>query len=80
MSSKAKRIFGHMAAVTVVLACGDEPTAPPAPAEISRAATVYLNRALNIMEFSSIKRYEIEWITFRTQAFADARAAKTLTR
>ena len=61
-----------MAAVVVVLACGDEPTTPASPTEISSAAAGYLNRALNIMEANSIKRYEIEWTTFRTQAFDDA--------
>ena len=32
------------------------------------------------MEANSIKRYEIEWTTFRTQAFADAGAAQTSTQ
>ncbi len=58
MSRKAIRIFGHVPALVFVLACGDEPTAPEG---IGLAAKGYLNRALNIMEFKSIERYDIEW-------------------
>lgn len=54
--------------------CGGDATAPEA---ISPEARGYLNRALDIMEDNSIRRYEIDWVAFREQAVEDAGNAQT---
>lgn len=45
--------------------------------ETSTTARNYLNGVLDIMQANSIKRYEIEWSTFRSQTLADAAGAQT---
>lgn len=57
-------------------ACADAGPSEP-ESSLSPFAEDYLNRALDIMEAASIKRYEIDWPSFREAALADAMGAQS---
>ena len=65
------------AACTAAAGCGvSEPTI--APGEIaSKVAVNYMNAALDIMQFHSINRYEIDWPSFRVAALERITGART---
>jgi hypothetical protein len=62
-------------AAPVVLACDAGLSGPPEAPFLGVNAELYLNQALDVMEYNSIRRYEIDWVEFRAQARADAEAA-----
>jgi carboxyl-terminal processing protease len=62
------------AAVVVVVAACDAGVSDP-ESGMSVSAAIYLGHALDTMETHSIKRFEIDWETFRAQAMADATGA-----
>jgi hypothetical protein len=60
--------------VLVASACDAGPSELDGPF-LGIQAELYLNAALDVMEFNSIKRYEIDWPAFRAAARADAEAS-----
>jgi hypothetical protein len=66
-------------AVLPAAACDVGPSEPTAPF-LGAQAELYLIDALDIMEFNSIKRYDIDWEAFRAEARAEAEAAASVTR
>jgi hypothetical protein len=64
-----------IAVAPVVLACDAGLSGPPEAPFLGVRAEVYLNQALDVMEYNSIRRYEIDWAAFRAQARAEAEAA-----
>lgn len=67
-----------IAAVVAASSCVDGTPAQPIT-NIGALAQLYLGAALDVMEFNSINRYEIDWAEFRTAAVdeAEALAAQT---
>lgn len=65
-----------MVAVLSATACADAGPAEP-DGSMSLVAHVYLNDALDIMEFNSVRRYEIDWPVFREETLASAAGAET---
>jgi hypothetical protein len=61
-------------AVLATAACDAAPSEPTAPF-LGVNAELYLNFALDIMEANSIRKYEIDWESFRAQARTDAENA-----
>lgn len=68
------RHFTWLAAVLTLAACDAVPSEPTAPF-LGVNAELYLDDALDIMEFNSIKKNEIDWPTFRAAAKTDAENA-----
>lgn len=66
-----------MAVLTAFAACTDAGPAEPNDS-IGLAAHVYLSDALDVMEFNSVKRYEIDWTAFREDTFAGAAGIMTI--
>jgi len=58
-----------------VAACDPGPAEPVEGPFLGAQAEVYLDAALDVMEFNSIRRYEIDWPAFREAARADAEQA-----
>lgn len=67
-------VLGGLVAVSAV-ACSDANLAEPEG--LGLVAADYLDDALDLMQFNSIKRNEIDWPTFRMQAVEEAGNAKT---
>lgn len=66
-----------MLVVGALGACTD--AGPSEPDEsIGLQAHVYISAALDIMEFNSVRRYEIDWATFREDTFAEAAGIMTV--
>lgn len=65
------RHFTWLIAALTVAACDAVPSEPTAPF-LGVNAELYLIDALDIMQFNSIRKYEIDWTTFRATARADA--------
>lgn len=65
-----------MMALLAVSACADAGPAEPDDA-LGLVAAVYLNAALDVMEFNSVRRYEIDWDVFREETLAEASGAQT---
>jgi carboxyl-terminal processing protease len=68
----------HRAWILVALsvaACDPGPAEPVEGPFLGAQAEVYLDAALDVMEFNSIRRYEIDWPAFREAARADAEQA-----
>lgn len=68
-----------MAALVAATSCVDGTPAQPDPSNIGALAQLYLRDALDVMEFNSIRRYEIDWTEFRSTAVAEAEAAAAQT-
>jgi carboxyl-terminal processing protease len=64
------RMWTSAAVVLVVAACDAGVSEPES--SMSPSAAIYLGAALDTMEAYSIRRFEIDWPTFREQAIADA--------
>ena len=58
----------------VAAACDVGPSEPSSPV-LGPVAALYLSSALDVMEFSSIRKHEIDWIAFRETARVEADAA-----
>ena len=71
-----KTVYG-MAALLAMAACTDAGPAEPDDA-IGLRAHQYLMDALDVMEFNSVRRYEIDWTDFREQSLAEAAGAMTI--
>jgi len=61
--------------VAVAIAGCDVGPAEPS-GEIALFAEVFLDDALDVMEFNSVRKYEIDWPSFRAEAKADAMGAQ----
>lgn len=72
---RSRQIAGLMA-VLVVSACTEAGPAEP-DGSMTLVAFDYLRQALDVMELSSVKRYEIDWKAFREQTLSDATGAET---
>jgi carboxyl-terminal processing protease len=70
-----RSLFAIVAATSIFVAC-DAGLADPEET-VGPVAGRFLNEALDTMELNSIKRFEIEWVPFREQAFEDALGAVT---
>lgn len=68
------RSLSALAAATLIFAACDAGLSDPAET-VGPVAERFLNEALDTMELNSIKRFEIDWVTFREQAFEDALGA-----
>ena len=69
----------HLIMVAVALiaaACAD---AGPVEPEIGVDAQAYLTEALDVMEYNSVRRLQIDWPEFRQAAFRDAEVAEART-
>jgi hypothetical protein len=75
---RARRFTWILTALTAA-ACDVGPSEPTAPF-LGAQAELYLIAALDIMEFNSIKRYEIDWEAFRAEARAEAASVAAVTR
>ena len=62
-------------AALAVVACSD--ANPSEPEGVSLEAGAYLSRALDVMEFNSIEKDQIDWPSFRAMAFEDADNARS---
>jgi carboxyl-terminal processing protease len=71
---KRQRHLIWLATALVAGACDVGPAEPTA-VSLAPSAALYLNDALDIMEFNSLKRDEIDWVTFRSTAMAEAEVA-----
>lgn len=72
----------HMIWVAILVtatSCVDGTPSQPMPSNMGALAQLYLSDALDVMEFNSIRRYEIDWTEFRTAAVAEAEAAAAQT-
>jgi len=63
-------------AVAFAAGCSDANLAEPEGLGIQAAR--YLDQAVDVMEFNSIRRFEIDWVAFREATMEDAGNAKTL--
>lgn len=66
-----------MAVLAATAACTDAGPSEPDDA-IGLQAHVYISAALDIMEFNSVRRYEIDWTAFREETFAEAAGIMTI--
>lgn len=71
-----KTVYGMMALLAVA-ACTDAGPAEPDDA-IGLVAHQYLLDALDVVEFNSVRRYEIDWTAFRGESLAEAAGAMTI--
>ncbi|NNF13498.1 MAG: peptidase S41 [Gemmatimonadetes bacterium] len=69
-------------AVWMILLCAGAACTDAGPSEpddsIGLQAHVYISSALDIMEFNSVRRYEIDWTAFREETFAEAAGIMTI--
>ncbi len=72
-----KRTAVCLVALATVAACTDAGPSEPSDA-IGLQAHIYLSAALDIMEFNSVRRYEIDWTSFREDTFAEAAGIMTV--
>lgn len=72
----SQRRFTWMMAAVVAAGCVDAGPADPSQ-DIALFAEVFLNSALDVMEFNSVRRFEIDWPAFRAEAREDALGAQT---
>lgn len=70
-------VFLALSALLAGCGGGESGTEPPPQSTLSVQAEAYLNEALNIMERNSIKRYEIEWTSFRRRVLDEAGTARS---
>lgn len=70
-----RRGFAWVLLAAVAAGCSDANLAEPEGLGLDAAR--YLNVALDVMEFNSIRKYEIDWAEFRAATIADAGNAKT---
>jgi hypothetical protein len=80
----ARRTAWPVITLVAVLATscgGDRPGTTPTPpnATISDLARTYLDELIRVMESNSINRLTIDWARFRSDVFAQAGAAQTIT-
>lgn len=71
-----QRHLTMVAATLVAVACSD---AGPAEPELGHDAQTYLGEALDVMEFNSVRRRDIDWRSFRAAALRDAQAVDART-
>lgn len=67
---------GALALAVVLAGCGDASLAEPNGLGIE--ASQYLNYALDVMQFNSVHRYDIDWREFRFETVQSAGEAKTM--
>lgn len=70
-----RRVLLSVLAAGASAGCSD--ANPSEPEGLGIEAASYLGAALDVMEFNSIKRHEIDWVQFRTIAISDAGNART---
>jgi carboxyl-terminal processing protease len=78
MKSSRRRALASL--VLWATACGGESGTQPPGTEISAAARTYLDEVIRVMQNNSIHRLTIDWPSFRTDVFAAAGAAQSVSQ